>query len=635
MVDFGKTDYFNAMDPPKKIIPVKELSHKEIGISSKMGDVLQGLKSDIIAGASHVEIGFMGQGKGSLGQGNTTPEMFDKRKREEVRQLGKINGVSLSTHASVRMSGWSGFNPQAPGGGGFSEKQANENLMELKRTIDFAADTAEGGAIVIHTGEFPRNVKDKRFNVEPEEESNVYFADPITGKIEATPKGELLQIPKWKRDKNGNYLNINDEIIKDPTDTLSRMPEKDEEGRLIFRKMSYKDFKNEINEWNNKKPDQQRDVDREWYAMFRSDRWEVSYSMGAQYWEAMKRHQESVKELTKEQEYWKHFESKAVGEEGMESIRRAFNDKHQSKLKKGEKPSDFYTKHLENTKKEIIRDKEGYLGYEKELQKARALMDRLETIEDVGLKRSAKTIAKAAMYALAVEKEKKLEKSLFIAPENMFAEMGYGSHPDELRKIVVKSRSAMVDELKKKGMNVKEAKKVAKDHIKATWDIGHGNTWAKYFEENPDLSPTENKKVFDKWMIKELTKLTDEGIIGHVHVSDNFGYEDEHLSPGMGNAPINEFVKMLKNKKYEGNIIVEWGAQGQDEPYGAMLAAWANVAGSSMYRVEGVGLNPTWSDLEGGGYFSGGSTPRMLFGPYATAMSKDFQLWSYSDAPIE
>ncbi|MBT5287757.1 hypothetical protein HOL88_01725 [archaeon] len=197
MVDFGKTDYFHAMDPPKKIIPVKELSHKDIGISSKMGDVLQGLKSDIIAGASHVEIGFMGQGKGSLGQGNTTPEMFDKKKRDEVRQLGKINGVSLSTHASVRMSGWSGFNPQGPGGGGFSEKQANENLMELKRTIDFAADTAEGGAIVIHTGEFPRNVKDKRFNVEPEAEENVYFADPITGKIEATPKGELLQIPKW------------------------------------------------------------------------------------------------------------------------------------------------------------------------------------------------------------------------------------------------------------------------------------------------------------------------------------------------------------------------------------------------------------------------------------------------------
>jgi len=304
-------------------------------------------------------------------------------------------------------------------------------------------------------------------------------------------------------------------------------------------------------------------------------------------------------------------------------------------LKKGETPSDFFKKHIESTKNEIIREKQGYLGHEKELQKAQALMNRMQAIEDVGLQRSAKTIAKAAMYALAVEKEKKLKKNLFIAPENMFAEMGYGSHPDELRKIVVKSRSAMVEQLKEKGMDSKEAKKVAKDHIKATWDIGHGNTWAKYFEENPDLSPTENKKVFDKWMIKELTKLTDEGIIGHVHVSDNFGYQDEHLSPGMGNAPINEFVKMLKNKKYEGNIIVEWGAQGQDEPYGAMLAAWANVAGSSMYRVEGAGINPTWADMEGGGYFSAGSTPKMLFGPYATGMGKDLQLWSYSEAPIE
>jgi len=634
MVDFGKTDYFHAMDAPKKIIPVKELSHKEIGISSKMGDVLQGLKSDIMAGASHVEIGFMGQGKGSLGQGNTTPEMFDKRKREEVRQLGKINGVSLSTHASVRMSGWSGFNPQAPGGGGFSEKQANENLMELKRTIDFAADTAEGGAVVIHTGEFPRNVKDKRFNVEPEEEANVYFADPITGRIEATPKGELLQIPKWKKDKNGNYLDINGDVIKDPTDTLSRMPEKGKDGQLVFRKMNYNDFKNEIDEWNSKKPDQKRDVDREWYALFRSDRWEVSYAMGAQYWEAMKKNSERMKEMKKEQDWWEHFESKAVGEEGMESVRRTFNEKHQTKLEKGEKPSEFFKKHVEDLKNEVIREKEGYLGHEKELQKSKDLMDRMQAIEDVGLNRSAKTIAKAAMYAYAVEKEKNLKKNLFIAPENMFAEMGYGSHPDELRKIVVKSRSAMVDQLKKKGIKGKEARKIAKDHIKATWDIGHGNTWAKYFEEDPNLSPTENKKVFDNWMVKELTKLTDEGIIGHVHVSDNFGYQDEHLGPGMGNAPINEIVKMLKNKKYEGNIIVEWGAQGPEEPYGAMLQAWSNVAGSPMYRVEGGAVSPTWTDLEGG-YFGASSKPKMLFGAYATGMSKDLQLWSYSEAPIE
>jgi len=101
MVDFGKTDYFHAMDPPKKLI-----SHKDLGVSSRMGDVLQNLKSDIAAGASHVEIGFMGTGKGSLGQNNTTPEMFDKRKREEVRLMSKINGVSLTTHAAVQKSGW-------------------------------------------------------------------------------------------------------------------------------------------------------------------------------------------------------------------------------------------------------------------------------------------------------------------------------------------------------------------------------------------------------------------------------------------------------------------------------------------------------------------------------------------------
>ena len=80
MVQFN-TSYFNTLDKPRP----KEASIGEFGTSAKMGDILDALKGEINVGAKHVELGFTGKEKGSLSQMNTTPEMFDKLKREEVR----------------------------------------------------------------------------------------------------------------------------------------------------------------------------------------------------------------------------------------------------------------------------------------------------------------------------------------------------------------------------------------------------------------------------------------------------------------------------------------------------------------------------------------------------------------------
>jgi hypothetical protein len=94
-----------------------------------------------------------------------------------------------------------------------------------------------------------------------------------------------------------------------------------------------------------------------------------------------------------------------------------------------------------------------------------------------------------------------------------------------------------------------EAKKIAEDHIKATFDIGHANIWRKYFDGDD--------KEFKSWMGHEVEKLTKAGIIGHVHVSDNFGYNDEHLPPGYGNAPIKEFLTHMNKSGFDKEFIVE------------------------------------------------------------------------------
>ena len=117
-----------------------------------IGDPWTSIKTAVTAGASHVELGFMGMQKGSLSSPTSvTPEIIGKTKREDIRQFAKINNVTLSTHASANVMGFAGLREDR-----FDDNAAAQAVYEVKRAIDFAADTAEGGAVVVHTGEFPR-----------------------------------------------------------------------------------------------------------------------------------------------------------------------------------------------------------------------------------------------------------------------------------------------------------------------------------------------------------------------------------------------------------------------------------------------------------------------------------------------
>ena len=53
--------------------------------------------------------------------------------------------------------------------------------------------------------------------------------------------------------------------------------------------------------------------------------------------------------------------------------------------------------------------------------------------------------------------------------------------------------------------------------------------------------------------------MMEPGIVKHVHITDNFGYTDAHLAPGMGNVPNKEVMEGLMEKGYEGRAIVEAG----------------------------------------------------------------------------
>ena len=278
--------------------------------------------------------------------------------------------------------------------------------------------------------------------------------------------------------------------------------------------------------------------------------------------------------------------------------------------------------------------KEGAIGYGKKAFEIENEMKNITTVEDYAVQKSAINIARLGIKAWDIEKKKGLSKPLFISPENVFAEQ-YGAHPQELKKIIQRSRKQMVEMLTSpqiegkanpyynKKVSKEEADKIADDHVKANFDIGHANTWRKYFKgTNED---------FDKWVMSEVDDLIKNKIIGHAHVSDNFGYEDEHLSVGEGNAPIAGFVKRLKEAGMADEIILEPGGQGEGETiYNALFTGWEKVAHSPMYRMGGQAM--TWTDVSG--YFAGRTwSPSYMSGAYLVNPQAEENWWS--GTPIE
>ena len=311
MVDFGSSDYFHAMDAPKK--QIGNMHVKEFGISAKIGDVLQAFKADLSTGAKHVELVFAGIGKGSL-QGNTNPEMFDKVKREEIRQLAKINGVTVSTHAAVQMAGFSGFDPQR--GNAFDEGFRQSRLQEIKRTIEFAADAAGGGAVVLHTGEFPRSVKDPKFKIGSKEQEPLYLADEKTGKVIGVPKTPL-DIPQWKK-IHGEYVDIDDKPLKDPHDYAHRVPLTDPKtGDILWKEggLTYNDFAKEIKEWNDKYPHQEKRLPEKEFLFLQSfQQIQAEQPRVLEYERGSRKMEEEYKELKGKVESWKALEAKTPPE---------------------------------------------------------------------------------------------------------------------------------------------------------------------------------------------------------------------------------------------------------------------------------------------------------------------------------
>jgi hypothetical protein len=196
-------------------------------------------------------------------------------------------------------------------------------------------------------------------------------------------------------------------------------------------------------------------------------------------------------------------------------------------------------------------------------------------IEDFAVENSSKTFANVAFNAFKKHKD----KAPTISIENMFPGMAF-SQGKEMKNLIEKSREKFVEKAIEEGISKSLAKEKAEKLIGMTLDVGH-------------LNIAKKKGYEDKDLLKEVREI--EKYVKHVHLTDNFGYADSHLPPGMGNVPNKEILEKLEKAGFEGRKIVEAGGFVQHfgtSPYIPSLEAM----GSPIYS-EGVG--PYWNQSIG------------------------------------
>jgi len=570
---------------------------------------LQELQAKIRQGVAKLEIAFSGAGKSGFGGRGSTPEVLGRKEREEFRELARVNDINVSTHATFGKQGLSGLTQQ-----GFSDEEAQKTLKEINKAIEFAATATQGGAVVFHAGEWQRPIMDagvKNPDKVPESQRKfkeydteyikapIYLADEKTGQIQALNREMKFYFPEEEFDKKTgmNYI------------------KKGEDGKYIIKEL---EFDKAVEHIKNKHKDT-KDFDK------KTDAEVIMYGLREQQLRESEgqalRFSEGIDEIKKA------LQKIAVQRENEEKIWDATAESDRWRLMEPE-PNRYarlageYIPRKDALKLEEERLKQQLIGNQstvasalEQQKKILSEMNRFKPIEEVGIKKTADTLAKAGIKAMMETDlhKKELKEAIYIAPENLFPDF-YGSHADEMIRIVEESRKDMVKKLVARNYSESDAKQKAETHIRATLDTGHLNEWRQHFKGS--------EKEFKKWYLDQVQKMVDKKILGHIHLTDNWGYDDEHLTPGQGNTPNKEVFKMLEKAGFK-DFITEVGSFNANTILPDTLAEF----GSPVYAL---GRNMSMGRVRHG-HFGYAAPSNYIVGAYAP--SNEFRLWS--EVPLE
>ncbi|MFP4568182.1 MAG: TIM barrel protein [Candidatus Woesearchaeota archaeon] len=618
-------------------------SPQEIGLTTNpMQNPLESFKAQIKHGIGRIEFGFMGQGKGSAQ--NPTPESVSAAERRDMRELLKINDIKTSTHAAVHANSLAGFTNK-----GFDSASRAQALKEINKAIHFAGEATRGGAIVFHMHEWQRPLSElngpsgaKFRGYDEEDKEAVLFAvDKRTGDaVSVISKNREIYRPVYEtakdrglvgnKDSSGHVLREGDwvdiggnYIPKDapPEKLFNRVPKFNKEGtNFVVEPVKWADLVKETDEWNAAHPDRHRSPE-EMFAIVDTEN-KVLQAKGASLFHAQSYEDYKYRrdELAKQYDLYKKLKNQLPEDEHWKidsQLLSGYRD-----VRPGESGDTYFEREIKSWEDKLRHVHESSASADVQARQAQELIDNIESAKKYGLKKTAETISAAGIKAMEVYNKNKdkydLDDPLYVAPEN-WNQQHYGSHPDEMRAIVTESRRAMAEKLKIRGYSQEEADKLAETHIKATLDIGHLNSLRYNFvADDPNKSDAE----FDKWMLDQTEKLVKDGIVGHIHLSDNFGFDDEHLTPGQGNVPMKEFLKKMEERGMK-DIILEVGSYNANTAYMDTFA-FTNAP------VYGAGSRQRFAQTRNAHF---GQTAPGFFIAGAYVPSNDWRPWT--DIPLE
>jgi len=615
---------------PSETTPIEGMRLNEIGTATNpMENVLNSVQAKIREGAGRIEFSFIGKGKSNSQQ--PSPEAFGKDMREDIRALTKLNKIETSTHAAVHMDSLAGL-----GQNGFERRKSEEALNEIKRAIDFAATATRGGAIVFHTGEWMRPLSELKDNKGAEfksydkeqDDAAYYYVDQRTGRfVGQVSKDQELYEPEFERNENGDWVDVDGNPISKNAD-INRMFDRrpvwdDTQTNFKTTKKGWKDFEKEAKEWNKYHDDDQRDAGQFFLLTQNQNRILQAKGQSLFYAKQYNREKEALGQIREALAHWEKMEKVIPEEEKWQMLTQKVHLDPKIYPPKNVNVIDYLKQQERELRDSLRHIHEASSAADSQAREFTEQLHNIKPIAQVGLQRTADTIARAGMFAMEMTNKNKehMSQPIYVAPENFDVNM-YGSHPQEVIKVVKESRKAMVEQLHDKGYDKDKARKIADKHIRATIDIGHMNLWRRHFQAKPGEDPGKAEKRFEDWVISQAEDMAKAGVIGHVHLTDNFGYNDEHLTAGQGNAPIKRFIETMRKHGVKDFIAEAGSFNGQT----VLQETWAQF-NSPIY---GIGTHKGFGQIKNS-HFGYGAPPNYIVGGYVP--SNEWKMWS--EVPLE
>ncbi|MBI2106032.1 hypothetical protein HYT56_04315 [Candidatus Woesearchaeota archaeon] len=588
MADNFKKEYAGSMDS-KYYFSAEKIPAGKVGAtaSPQTPNQIGELTSRLNQGLKAVEIGAMNQ------------RLLDQVPLEhfnEIRRMNKLTGAEATLHAPIQDLDLAGFSQQ-----GWSEFNRKESVEKLKSSIDRARQMDIKGniPITVHAGGFPaqkwqkeglygskeiktedgRKIKDYTIaegeKTLPDQRSEMMIVNRETGQMQNT-RYEIKEYisgekQAWTPERRMDNLNRTEwdreklQIIQWKKE-MNEVEDRFRRNEAMLRELELGEKKNLLTE------EEQRKL-----ATLKSEE------------EMVEKHKEEIythiRSLT--EDMYSRFKKYGAGEkielEKTEGFKRLFEG-----IKNKEEEVEEYYEKYRKTKDE---EKRGQIG--RELTKAQ--FDQVDAItrviqnlpppktwisaDDFAKEKVSNSITEAALYAYG----KYGKDAPIISMENVYPEFAL-SRADSLKETVELAKGNFVDELiKKKDLSKKEAEKIADKIIGVTWDVGHIYMLKKHGYTDEDIR-------------KEAAKIGKH--VTHIHLTDNFGFEDSHLPPGEGTVNIKEQLKEIEESlsdEQKGKIksIVEAGefvANFKEVPH---LYALSNL--NSPLYTEDVG--PRWDEI--------------------------------------